>query len=146
MSFPLLKYFIKKNWALWLGFLAFLMMEMLVCIFMMEEIAGMLPEDFLGVKLTGASTLAFVAGLLPLYTAMFVMAYCIFMVFRTLYKPVDSSSLSTHLASGITRQQYITTAAVFLIGSVFAMFAVMFTACGLSMLTWGPMIGRHGLI
>lgn len=137
MSWPLLKYFVKKNWALWLGFLAFLMMELLVCIFMMEEIAEMLPENFLGVSLNGATTLAFVAGLLPLYSSMFVMAYCIFVVFGTLYKPIDSTSMSAHLSCGITRKQYLATAAIFLVSSVFAMFAVVFTVCGLSMLTWG---------
>ena len=137
MSLPLLKHFIKKNWAIWLGFLAFLMMEMLVCIFMMDEIAAMLPEGFMGVSITGASTLAFVAGLLPLYTSMFVMAFVIFIVFRTLYKPVDSTSLNAHLSSGITRKQYILTAAVFLTGAVFAMFVIMFVACGASMLMWG---------
>ena len=124
MSFPLLKHFMKKNWAIWMGFLAFLLMEILACIFMMEEISSM--GGIMGIGVSGASTLSFVAELLPLYCSMFVMAYCIFIVFRLLYKPVDSTSLSSHLSSGITRKKYITTAAAFMVLSVLAMFVIVF--------------------
>ena len=131
MNWTLLKYFIKKNWALWLGFLAFLMMEMIVCILMVDTIPEMM-DGMLGIE-SGASMLDFVANLLPIYCSMFVMAYCIFIIFRTLYKPIDSTSLSSHLAAGTSRKKYIVTAAVFLAASVFAMFVVMFALCGVIM-------------
>jgi hypothetical protein len=138
MNRTLLRHFIKKNWIIWLGFLAFLMFEMLVCIFMMDTIAEMLAGDIMGITITGGDTLGFVGGLMPLYTSLFVMAFVIFAVFRLVYKPIDSTSLSAHLTSGMTRKRYIITAGVFLVSMIFAMFAIMYVVCGLAMLYWGP--------
>ena len=136
MNISLLKYFFKKNWLLWLGFTAFLLFELVVCIFMMDLIAEMMPEWFLG-GISGENTLGFISYLLPLCGFMFPMVFYILLIYRMLHRPIDSTSISPLFAAGVKRHAYITSAAIFLTLSLFAMFTTVFVVCGLCMLFWG---------
>ena len=137
MSRPLFIYFIKKNWAIWAGFTAYILFELVVCIFMMEQIAEMLPEGFMGIQVNGESTLLFIGSLIPTVGCLFAMPFYILISYRTVYRPIDTTSINTHLSSGMKRTTYLTTAALFLAFSLFMMFFAIFLICGLSMLIWG---------
>ncbi|MDR0462255.1 MAG: hypothetical protein LBG88_02895 [Christensenellaceae bacterium] len=144
MSRPLLKYFVKKNWYLLAGFTGLLLLEFVICIFMMNLIKGMtdkllggapgLSED---APVDGAYALSFISNLFPMYGVMFPMVFYIMTIFKVLSKPVDNTSLSAHLMTGMPRWKYIATAAVFVLGSIFAIFLSVFVVAGLCMLRWG---------
>jgi hypothetical protein len=145
MNFHLLKYFIKKNWLVWLGVLAFIHMELLVCIFMMELIADMMSKIEIpglgtfdaGITVDGEYALTYVSGLFPMYMCMFPMIFFIITIHKLMSKAVDTTALSPILATGITRRQYILTVAAFIGLSLFAMFFVTFLVCGLAISYWG---------
>lgn len=132
MSLTLFKSMLKKNWTIILGLTAFILMELVVCIFMFEDIAGM---NILGIG--GSEILSFTASVLAIIGTMFPTVFFVFMVFRLVYKPIDSTNLSSHLSAGIKRTTYITTAAIFIFTSLFIIFLIVFVVCGLSMLYWG---------
>jgi hypothetical protein len=52
-------------------------------------------------------------------------------------KSVDTTAISTYFAAGITRKQYVLTAAVFVALALFAMFFVTFVVAGAAMCIWG---------
>ena len=133
MSLPLLKMFLKKNWLIWVGFTVFFLFELLACIFLMDMIDGL---EVLGIS-GGEGTLYFMSTVMPLLGYMFPMVFYIFIVYRVIFRPIDSTSMGTVLSSGIKRTTYISTAVVFLIVSLFAMFTTVFVVCGASMLYWG---------
>ncbi|MCL1901739.1 MAG: hypothetical protein FWG51_05020, partial [Firmicutes bacterium] len=132
MNFALFKMMFKKNFTLIIGFTVFILLELVVCIFMFEDIAGM---NILGIG--GDEILSFTSSLLPIIGVMFPMAFYVFMVFRLIYKPVDSTSLSSHLSAGMKRTTYLTTAAVFILSSLLIIFFIVFIVCGGCMLYWG---------
>jgi len=133
MSLPLFKMFIKKNWMILVGFTLFLLFELLACVLMMDMIGEM---GFLGIE-GGDGTLYYMSTVMPLLGFMFPMVFYIFIVYRIIHRPIDSTSMSPILASGVKRTTYIITAAVFLIVSLVVMFTVMFGVIGASMLYHG---------
>jgi len=134
MSWPLFKYFLKKNWMIWVGVTAFCLFELVACVFLMDIVSD-LPEEFLG-GFGGESILEIMSILLPMLMFMFPMIFIIFTIYRLVYRPIDST-LSPTLAAGVKRTTYLTTAAVFLVVSLFLMFSVVFTVIGASMLYYG---------
>jgi len=138
-NLTLLKYFLKQNWMIWLGFLGFLLLEMCACIFLMDYLDAMMGaiESVPGFSITGGGVLSYSAGLFASYGIMFSMIYYIFVTYRILYRPVDNTSMSAHLATGIKRRVYLNTGALFLLLSIIAMFFVLWLVCGLCMLYWG---------
>jgi len=143
MSLALLKYFTKKNWMIWAGVTAFMLFEVLVCIFLMEMIVeltaqmGITTADTPDGRPNGAFALKYVAELYPMMACLFPMVFFIMMAHKLLSKPVDNSSISTFLSAGIKRTTYVATAAVFMAIAMVAMFTVLFVVCGLAMLMWG---------
>jgi len=141
MNMPLFKMFIKKNWMILAGFTLFFLFELLACVFLMEMIDGM---GFLGigggeekVMSTGEKTIFYMSTVMPLLGYMFPMVFYIFIVYRIIFRPIDTTSLSPVLASGVKRKEYIATAAMFLIVSLVVMFSTIFVVCGISMLYLG---------
>ena len=131
MSWPLLKYFIKKNWWIVAALTAFIMFELVVTIAMFDLIKDM---DFLG--LGGTTVQEFTISALPSLLFMFTMLFYILIIYFIIVRPIDTTSMSSHLASGIRREKYLTSAFVFLAVSLLSIFVVIFVICGLLMLIW----------
>jgi hypothetical protein len=133
MSFPLFKFFIKNNWRLWL-------IMALVSSFYLGAIALMATDpmiisalDFLNMALQiGAIAEAEAAAMVTVALGYGFACVVITMIYYILIsnilvnKAVDNNSLSAHLSLNISRKKYITTAAVFLCVSVFALYLVLF--------------------
>jgi|GEM_PF-2777623 len=146
-SFSLFKHFVKKNWLVWLGVLLFIHMELLVCIFMMSLIADItsqmssfipgLGEMNTKVKVDGQYALSYIATLYPMYMCMFPLIFIVFVIHKLMSKSVDTTSISTYFAAGITRKQYAITAFVFVAAALACMFFVTFIICGIAMTYWG---------
>jgi len=132
MNFTLLKMMFKKNWILLVAFTAFVLFELLVCIFMFKEIADM---GILGIG--GIEIQSFTTSLLPSIAVILPMVFYLFLIYRLAFKPIDSTSLSSELSAGIKRTTYLATGAIFITAMLFVMFFAIFLICGLSMLYWG---------
>ena len=142
INFTLFKYFLRSNYLVWLGVMAFIMLEFVVVILMMPDIADVVNKMGFGVelgeqKVDGVFALAYVAGLFPMYMSMFPMLFFIFAINKMVSRAVDTTSLSSVLATGIKRRDYLITAAIFVAVSITAMFFVTFIVCGLCMSHWG---------
>jgi hypothetical protein len=146
MSFPLLKYFIKRNWLIWLAVLGFIYLEFCVCIFLLNligEIISVLPDSLMGdgfameTEIDGPYALIYAANLLPMYGCVFPMMFYLFAINKLVIKPVDSQSLSGILTAGVDRRTYLTTAAMFLAGGLVLMFLGVFAVVGACICYWG---------
>jgi len=136
MNKTLLRFFIKSNWAIWLGFLLFTLFEVLVMVAMYDLMRAPEMQEFMNIQATDILTM--VATSLPIMAAIFTTAYTVFIVFRLVYRPVDSTSIGAHLSAGIKRSTYIITAIFFLVASLVLMYTIIFVVCGLAMIAWEP--------
>ena len=144
MNLPLLKYFIKKNWKIWAIFTAIHIFYLSVITAMSTDPLMRESMEFLNMGMGGGMLSdVFIAQVVSgmaffgLIVFVFSMIYYVIMSHKLAHKAVDSTTLSSHLSSSISRRQYIVTAAVFLAGSLFVLYLILFTVSSVILSTFG---------
>ncbi|MCL2586715.1 MAG: hypothetical protein FWE31_00560 [Firmicutes bacterium] len=141
MSGTLLKSLLKKNAVLYWCFMAVIMVYFSLVIFMYPLIVDMMTGE------TGGGIFGdmFDVGDIGVYTATmlgellwsFGLVLFIMLVFRLIFRPVDSGSLSMHLMSGISRTKYMLTALTFLAIKLTTLFILLLSVGLLSFVALG---------
>jgi len=129
MSLTILKSLLKKNALLYWIFTAVIVGYFFLSILMfplVQQLFENMPPAFADLfgdtTVTGYTAMLFGELVWPFGMILFIM-----LVFRTIYKPVDSGSLSTHLMGGVSRNKYMITACVFLALKLIIMFVLILT-------------------
>jgi len=146
MNLPLLKHLVKRNWKLWSIFAALLLFYLVVLIAIYdvmkdaeEMMAAFGPIGELYGGMQGLETaMTYVSSFyFKELVFMFSLIYIVMMSHQLVFRAVDNTSISNSLANGISRKNYITTTLVFFMGSVFALFLLLFLAGGGLLFMWG---------
>lgn len=151
----LFKFFLKKNWKM-LGIFAILISFYCgIIVFMatdqmMVEAMGFLNKESatkdLGISdatLAMNITLSVFQGMIMF---IFVMVFYVLLNQKLLYKAVDTTSLSSILATPVSRKQYITTAYIFMAKCIFALYLLAFLLTAGTLLTYSGSFDWAGLI
>lgn len=153
--FALFKFFLKKNWKM-LGIFAILIIfycgiiVLMATDQMMVEAMGFLNKetatDALGISdatLAMNITLAVFQGMIMF---IFVMVFYVLLNHKLLFKAVDTTSLSSILATPVSRKQYIIAAFVFMASCIFALYLLAFILTAGALLTYSGSFDWAGLI
>ncbi|MCL2756429.1 MAG: hypothetical protein FWE45_05285 [Firmicutes bacterium] len=127
MSFVLLKKMFKQNAVLFWAFVAGIVLYYGLVVLMYPVIADMM-EDMGGIwaEMFSVGRIdEFAASMLGEIVWMIGLILFIMLVFRLIYKSVDSGSLSMQLMAGISRKKYIVTSCVYLLLNLFIIFALV---------------------
>ena len=140
MSWALIKYHLRRNWILWLvvtGVCVFYLAFIVFTKELLEDIMNsFLPEEMptTNMNILEYTAVSFFVGVV----FMFPMVYYIMVAWRMVGRAVDNTSMSAYLSSSMSRNNYITSSAVFLLGSIFAMFLLLFGLAAVFMVIMEP--------
>lgn len=124
MNWTLYKVFFKKNLTLWAIFVGVCCLYLLIMTFTKEMLDEVMAEMMGG---QGTDILTYLATTyFDSIITMFPMVFYVMVAHKLVAKAVDNTSMSTYLTSGISRRTYTATAAVYLLSSIFLLFAILF--------------------
>lgn len=129
MSWPLFKMLMKKNWTIWLGFSFILVLYFSVIAAMsdpemMDLMAGFYQSAHISDGIMPYIGSVFFTSVVFLFPAVFY----VMMAHKLVSKAVDNTSISSYLATPISRNKYIITTGLFYLKSIIAQFFVLFLA------------------
>jgi ABC-2 type transport system permease protein len=155
MNAPLLKFFVRKNWKLWAIFAGIITFYLGVIVVMatdpmMVEAMGFLnletATEALGITEATLALNITVAIFQGMIMYVFVMIFYVLLVQKILYKAVDTTSMSSILATPISRRQYIITAYLFLVGCLFVFYLWAFLLTATCLITYSGSFSWTGLL
>ena len=138
MSWPLFKALIKRNWPMWAIFTAVSVVYIALIVLtkqlmadVVENIAheGSEMESFRDMSILQYTSSSFFLGIITI----FLMVYYVMLSNKLVHKAADNTSMGAYLTAPISRTKYISTAAMFLLTSIFALYLLVFATGAICM-------------